>query len=276
MITASIVLYNTPKNQVETVLQSVSNSRIIEKLYVIDQSPNDWWRTVTNDYSFIRYVHNENMGYGAGHNLAIKKAMEDGSIYHVVMNPDISFEPYVLSSLIEYMDNNRDVSYILPKVKYLNGDLQYLCRRLPTPIDLFARRFGTSSRLMQDIDARYSLKKFSYNKIINPPCLSGCFMFLRIQTLVEYNLLFDDNFFMYFEDFDLIRRIHKVSKTIYYPHVEIIHNHAREAHMNKKMFWIFVKSLIKYFNKWGWFFDKERKLWNQEIEKEIAMVDIER
>lgn len=275
MLTASLVLYNTSKDQVYTVLNSVLESNCVSKLYVIDHSPHDWWRILEQEYSFIRYVHNENLGYGAGHNLAIKKAIEDGSQYHVVMNPDISFDSQVLVSLLNYMENHDDTTYILPKVRYPNGDLQYLCRRLPTPIDLFSRRFSVNNRFMKAIDAKYSLRHFSYDKIINPPCLSGCFMFLRIKTLIEYNIFFDDIFFMYFEDFDLIRRIHKVSKTIYYPHVEIIHNHAREAHINKKMFWVFIKSLIKYFNKWGWFCDKERQLWNQEIEKEIILVDNE-
>lgn len=74
---------------------------------------------------------------------------------------------------------------------------------------------------------------------------------------------------MYFEDFDLIRRIQKVSKTIYYPEVTIVHNHAKESYKSKKMLKIHIQSAIKYFNKWGWVFDKERRLWNKQILKEI-------
>jgi GT2 family glycosyltransferase len=59
-------------------------------------------------------------------------------------------------------------------------------------------------------------------------------MFLRVKTLKEKNILFDERFFMYFEDFDIIRRLHRVGKTIYYPEVTIIHNHNKASYKSKK------------------------------------------
>ncbi|MCR5765459.1 MAG: glycosyltransferase family 2 protein, partial [Treponema sp.] len=88
-------------------------------------------------------------------------------------------------------------------------------------------------------------------------------------TLKENNLFFDDRYFMYCEDFDLIRRIHRVAKTVYYPNVTIVHDHAKESYKNKKMLMIHIKSAIKYFNKFGWIFDKERNFFNILILKEI-------
>ena len=63
------------------------------------------------------------------------------SKYHIVVNPDIYFEEGTIESLTEYMDNNPDVGQIMPKVFYPNGELQYLCKLLPTPSDLIFRRF---------------------------------------------------------------------------------------------------------------------------------------
>ena len=75
---------------------------------------------------------------------------------------------------------------------------------------------------------------------------------------------------MYLEDFDLIRRLHRVGKTIFYPYVTIIHDHARDSYTSKKMLKLHIISAIKYFNKYGWFFDKERRKMNAQILKEIA------
>ena len=50
-------------------------------------------------------------------------------------------EKQYIKELCEYMNNNSDVVYILPKVIYPNGELQYLCKLLPTPSDLIFRRF---------------------------------------------------------------------------------------------------------------------------------------
>ena len=52
-----------------------------------------------------------------------------------------------------------------------------------------------------------------------------------------------------------------------YPEVSIIHKWNRESHKSKKMFIETIKSAIYYFNKYGWFFDKERSIINKKAEK---------
>ena len=91
---------------------------------------------------------------------------------------------------------------------------------------------------------RYELRHSGYNKIMNPPCLSGCFMFMRLSTLKENNLFFDERFFMYCEDFDLMRRIHRVAKTVYYPNVTVVHNHAKESYKMKKSTFVQSKNTL--------------------------------
>jgi hypothetical protein len=54
---------------------------------------------------------------------------------------------------------------------------------------------------------------------------------------------------MYCEDFDFCRQLHNVGKTIYYPEVSIIHNHAQESYKSFKMLVTHMKSAFKYFNK---------------------------
>jgi len=108
-----------------------------------------------------------------------------------------------------------------------------------------------------------------FNSVINSPCLSGCFMFMRLSTLQENDIFFDDQYFMYCEDFDLIRRLHRVAKTLYFPGVTIVHDHARESYKSEKMLWAHIKSAVRYFNKWGWAFDRERREMNKGILGEL-------
>lgn len=275
MLTASLVLYKTPRPQIEALLASVLPS-CVEKLIVVDNSPDDRWRELESRSEKIRYIHNENLGYGGSHNLAMRLAIEMKADYHIVLNPDIRFEPGVLATLEKFMDENPDAAYVLPRVVYPNGNLQHLCKLLPAPSDLIFRRFVPSVGFLKNWkekkDARYCLKCSGYDHIMNPPCLSGCFMFMRISALQEIGQdgeFFDGRFFMYFEDFDLIRRLHRVGKTLFYPDVEIVHDHAAESHKSRKMLLAHIKSAFRYFNKWGWIFDRERKLWNREIWTEI-------
>ena len=127
LLTASIVLYKTPIQQIKTILNCIISANSIEHLFIIDNYPMEKNKFLFKDFSFVEYIENENTGYGSSHNIALHKAVELGSDYHVVLNPDIEFEPDVLNKLAAYMDNNKDVVYMLPKVIYPNGELQYLC-----------------------------------------------------------------------------------------------------------------------------------------------------
>ena len=88
-------------------------------------------------------------------------------------------------------------------------------------------------------------------------------MFLRVDALRKIGL-FDERFCMYGEDIDLSRRMHAVYKTMYYPEVSIVHAHERASFKNRKMLRVHIANIVRYFNKWGWFFDRERRRVNAE------------
>lgn len=91
---------------------------------------------------------------------------------------------------------------------------------------------------------------------------------LRIDAIKEIGM-YDEKFFMYFEDFDLSRRMHQTYKTVYFPDVAVFHGYEGGANKSFKLFKIFIKFMITYFNKWGWFFDNERKKMNTDNLKQF-------
>ena len=257
-ISASIVLYHNSNKQVKKAISSFFNTDLEVKLYLVDNSTNDGLKELESIDDRVEYIfNNANLGYGSAHNIAMRKSIEDGTLYHVVLNPDIYFDKDVLDKLFNYMESNKDIGNIIPQVRYPDGNVQHLCKLLPTPVDLILRRFIPSKSWKEKRNEKFELRFSGYDKIMNIPSLSGCFMFLRASTLKEVGL-FDENIFMYLEDVDLNRRIHSKYKTIFYPEVEIVHEYAKESYVNKKLLVYHIKSAIYYFNKWGWFFDKER------------------
>jgi GT2 family glycosyltransferase len=268
LISASIVLYNSNIEELKTVISSYvpAKNRL---LYLVDNSPVQTDITsILADNSYICYhLSRENNGYGAGHNTAIKMAMKAGAKYHVVLNPDLKFKPSIIYKIAEFMDENDTIAQIMPKILNQQGELQYLCKLLPTPIDLFFKRF-LSRQFSENVLIQYQLKFADYNKQMDIPSLSGCFMFFRVSAFNAVGL-FDERFFMYAEDIDITRRMHKVYKTIYYPAVSIVHAHKAESYKTVKMLKVHIISIIKYFNKWGWFFDPERKTINARVLKAL-------
>ena len=270
-LSASIVLYNTKIDELKRVIDSYFAYTGEKQLFLVDNSPTDSLKEIVKIYpnNDIYYIfNNENMGYGKAHNIAIKKSIEQGLSYHIILNPDIIIEKGSLEKLTEYMEQHPEVGNIMPKIIYPNGELQYLCKLLPSPIDLIFRRFIPIKKWKDAINERYELHSFGYDKIKNIPNLSGCFMFLRTEALKKVGL-FDENIFMYLEDIDLNRRIHSKYKTIYYPDTIVIHEHQKESYKNRKLLKAHIQSAIYYFNKYGWLFDKERTAINKNLLKDL-------
>lgn len=261
MITASLVTYHTKPSYIKRIIRCVLESSI-SKLYIIDNSKDESLKQYTLGYDKVEYIKSENLGFGHGHNKGIKKAFETNAEYHVVINPDIYWNDHVIEELETFMEKHPDCGQVMPKILYPNGDIQYLCKLLPSPINLLGRRFIPFKKFQEKSNRRFELRDSGYNKIMEVPALSGCFMFLRTNVLKKVGI-FDERYFMYTEDFDLCRRIGEVSKTIFYPYVSVYHEYEKGSYKNKKLLKFHIYSAIKYFNKWGWFFDKKRKKINK-------------
>ena len=193
--------------------------------------------------------------------------MEEGSLYHLVVNPDVWFSSDVIPTIWKYMEEHPEVGQIMPKVLFLDGTIQPLAKLLPTPMDMFCRMF-LPEWMFARRNKRYELAHSGYKHTMDVPCLSGCFMFLRMSTLKETGL-FDERYFMYAEDFDLTRRIHRNYRTLFFPQVSIYHKFSRGSHRSLRLFFAHTISMMRYFCKFGWFYDSERRHFNRRILDEI-------
>lgn len=260
-LTISIVTY---KNDVAELMQAVDsalNTDLNVYLYIVDNSPTDELKVNFND-SRIEYIfNNANIGFGAGHNIAIKKAIGN-SKYHLILNPDIYFKRNVLKELYDYM-NQTDYGVLMPQVRDPEGSVRTTRRLLPTPLNIFGKLFPQKGWLKKK-EREYRTEFVEYDRVVSAPFLSGGFMFCRTDAFDKVGL-FDERYFMYMEDADLSRRFYSSSSTVYFPKVHVFHSAHRESHKSLKLLKIHLYSAYLYFNKWGWVYDRERKLINSEF-----------
>jgi GT2 family glycosyltransferase len=264
----SIVCYNNTVEQIERLLTSLADSTPPLRLYLIDNSSTEKLPQLAHRYG-ARYRHQpDNPGFSRSHNWALREALKMGSKYHFVLNPDIYFSTDVIGRLLGYMERHHDVGLLAPRVHYADGRLQPLCKLLPSPLELLIRRFFPALHRGSGRLARYELHDSGYDTIMDVPALSGCFMLIRAEVLLRTGL-FDERFFLYFEDVDLSRRIGGIARTVFFPHVAIVHEYARGSYNNKRMLWHHIVSAIRYFNKWGWLWDSERDRINDKALKAL-------
>lgn len=264
MLTASIVTYNTADAELASALDSLESPAVC-KVYVVDNSCNPSTRRLVEAREKCEYIPSANVGYGRGNNIAILRAMEEypDATEHLVLNPDITFSPSLLPKMEAFMNSHPECGTLQPRIMGSDGLPQYSSRLLPTPFDLILRRFFPLGWL-KGRRARFLLKHLDLSRTRNVPFHQGSFMLLRRSALQKVGL-FDERFFMYSEDIDLTRRIHREFLTLYWPGGTVVHAQKAMSYKSFRMCCIHIVSACKYFNKYGWFFDSERRKVNRQV-----------
>lgn len=265
---ASLVVYQTPARELRQLLQTLQSA--VDVWVVIDNSADqeraaEERKRVTTAFGGIYVASPTNTGFGGGHNLALSYLRDAGyeTRYHLMVNPDIEFDPAVPSVLAKLLNERPDVGWVMPQVRSEDGSVQPLCKLLPTPIDLLGRRFLPAflQRVFGLSQEDYELKGIADLPSEHVPFLSGCFIFARFDLLQKANG-FDDRYFMYMEDVDLSRRFRQFGKLLYWPEVHVTHGHKRGSYHDLWLTLTHVRSAVLYFQRWGWFSDPERKARN--------------
>ncbi|KQS93196.1 glycosyltransferase [Chryseobacterium sp. Leaf394] len=258
MITSSVVTYKTSEKDLRLLLNSFTFLKEKSSLIIVDNSPSNSLKSFFKEFAFVTYIHNpSNPGFGASHNLAFKEAQVMGSEFHFVINPDVHFAEDVFFPMVTYMQQHPEIGMMMPQILNDDGTIQNLPKLVPSPYSVLMRKIKKPTKIFNNFINQYELRFVEEEMIYNAPILSGCFTLFRMEALEKVGT-YDDRFFMYFEDWDLSRRMHQKFDTVYFPSVSVTHGYESGANKSKHLFKIFVKSAILYFNKWGWVFDNER------------------
>ncbi len=259
-LTASLVLYHGNPDEFGRAMRCFLDGSD-GVLHVIDNSAKPL-RHELFAHPRVRYQFmGRNLGFGAAHNVAIRQVTGQSDV-HLLLNPDLEFGTEVLPALMSHMAQLPDVGAMMPRVLYPDGQLQRLCKLLPSPVDLIFRRFNPVPRLRQRFDRMYELHDLRQDKLADIPNLSGCFLLLRTELLLRIGG-FDERYFMYMEDTDLVRRIGDHARTVYVPGVSVTHAYGKGSYRNRTLLGYHLKSAVRYFNKWGWALDAVRSSRNR-------------
>jgi GT2 family glycosyltransferase len=264
-LTGSLVLYRNESAIFEAAIHCFLDGSEGSLLFVIDNSEKPLASTLFQ-HPRVRYVFaGRNLGFGAGHNLAlslIDKLSSTPAQGHLFLNPDVTFGPNILPTLLAELTHDPRIGAVMPQVLFSDGQLQRLCKLLPTPADLMLRRFLPIQAWVDALNHRYELFDLPQVGKQDVPSLSGCFLLVRGQLLKHIGG-FDERYFMYMEDVDLVRRIGDHARTVYIPSVAITHGYSKGSYLNLKLLRYHLRSARIYFNKWGWLFDRERSQRNR-------------
>ena len=218
-ITIVIVLFKESFEIINKTLEHIKDFKII----IIDNANNhDLKKEITKKFQIYKYILNKkNNGFSAGYNQGIK--ISEGK-YTLVLNPDCIISKKNINILMKKLEYYQGVIVVVPTAYDNNNQLTYSGGLLPEN--------GKKDTIL-NLDGDACVES----------ALGACMLF-KTDEFKKYDLLFDENFFLYFSDDDLCRKIKSINKSIIQIKDAIcIHQHGFIKVRN-----IYHKTYIREFN----------------------------
>lgn len=256
-VRVSVILINYYSKHLFLTLESIKeNIGLKEREYeciLVDNGSSEQQKNLLSEKQkkmSLRVISQEkNEGFACAANRGVKEAKGK---YVLLLNPDIMLQKQTVPELLLYLDQKSTIGVIAPKLLNKDGSLQHSYRKYPSLFILIARRTPLKhiSWIKKKIE-EYGLTSLEDNKPASVDWLSGAFLLGKKEIFEQYPL--DERFFLYFEDVDFCRQVHREYDVIYYPAVSVVHYGNYGSRKSLYLFFLHFKSMVQYFLKWGLF-----------------------
>lgn len=185
-ISYSVVFYNTSNSEVRRLYDNITETipaGYDYDIYLVNNSTendhlSNCLQEIQRQDEHVKYIPSKNNnGFGAGHNLAIKRLDSD---YHFLVNPDISIPNADQIKKMTWFMETHDVAICNPKILNTNGQIQKLVKHTPTILDMGLRFLG--DRILSTRQ-KWFVYDTQYERIHESINLSGSFMVCRSDIL---------------------------------------------------------------------------------------------
>ena len=246
-----LVLYNNTLDDIKNYLECFENMDNFRLLILNNGLPNKQIENYLKLISFCSYTQaKSNTGFGGGHNLILDIHREQlpPETLLFISNLDIKFRQVDIKTIESYFLNN-DIVALNPRIVNTDYTPQKIHYYIPSAWSQFRFKFLSNTNFKIQYQKRNFLLESGKNPI-NVEILSGCFLITRFKDFQSAGG-FNPNYFLYFEDWDLSRRLAKIGKLILLNNVEIIHKHKSEANFKFKPFLYYVRSFLRFHRTWN-------------------------
>ncbi|MCA0991381.1 glycosyltransferase family 2 protein [Pseudalkalibacillus hwajinpoensis] len=196
----------------------------------------------------------ENNGYSAGNNVGIKRAILDGCKEILISNNDIIFTQNSIYEMKKYLDANKKVGIVGPKIFLPNGDIQMINMGVKTGLKekyKYLLRKTIFAPLVGEFLREFCATDKDLTKPFEVHSVSGC-CFMMSEECAKAITPFDENTFLYQEELIIGMRMEKKGyKTVYLPASEITHAHGQSTkHIKAFSYTCLVSSELYYFKRY--------------------------
>lgn len=266
-LSISMVLHRSCLKNVRTTVESLiialQNANLSAVITMVDQSLDKQYASDINALckafsadprlTVELVVTPDNRGYGAGHNRALLGSDSD---LHLILNPDVKLDPEALVRANALFQHQPGLVLLAPRSVDSSGREDFIAKGYPSVLVLALRAFAPNwlQGLFRNRLAAYELQHLPTSGRPQPVTLvSGCCMWVRGDALRAVRG-FNEDYFLYFEDYDLSLRLAEHGKVMRAPNVLITHFGGNAARKGFRHIGWFAAGGWRFFSQWGWKF----------------------
>jgi len=224
-------------------LKSLSEVTEIGKIIVVDNNSKD--RSVfliKKNFPQIKIIKNrKNLGFARGNNKAIRIFLRKGYDYIMLLNPDTVVDKKFLKPLVELAKSDKKIGIVGPLLKEKVGD---------KTIYALGAKFNPILGRTKHIHVKARPLHASKQEMV-----SGCAMLVKKEVFEKIGL-FDEGFFLYFEDSDFCLRAGKAGFEIFIEPKSIVYHKIslslggfslRKIRYNLASNFLFIQKHVKFY-----------------------------
>ena len=248
-LTVVIVTYNTSEKIILDCLDSIDKS---VKTLIVENSENFKHKNIVlSKFQNVEVLcTGSNLGMGSGNNYGLRHVKTD---FALILNPDLTCEKGFFDNIPEIIDNHKNFSII---------GCQYLYDKVFMPAGFFDEEKNSKFKDKFKKDNTDFLEKVDW--------VVGCSMLLNLKNFINRKI-FDEKFFLFFEEFDLCKSVINSGGNVYTSKKLKIHHLGLKSSfgddvekiksLNRLREWHWMWSSFYFYNKnYGYFFALKKTL----------------
>lgn len=200
------VTYNSG-DAISTYLENIRRfSPPDSEIILLDNNSTDQTIEIIKKFPNVKLIEKkENLGFSKGNNLAAHQATGK---YILFLNPDCKLLGDCIKEAIKFLDDHAEAGIVAPKLIEKNGQVQPSVRKLPTILGAI-KEYYLNIKNSYEAYAPTTYSPIEVESVVGAAIIIKRELFLLIGG-------FNEQYFMYYEDLDLCRKVRKQGLKVYY------------------------------------------------------------
>lgn len=232
-IAISLITYNSHDKTIACLesLDKIQTGDVELSVIVIDNASKEKFQYTKKPQNFsLTILHQAtNSGFSGGHNVGISYALKNEADFILLLNNDTTVDPQLLVSLHQALEKDKKVGAVVPKIYFEKGHEFHKDRYTKDELGKVFWYAGGKmdfENVVGDHRGVDEVDHGQYDKEEVVELLTGCCVLLRSEVFRKVGM-FDERYFLYYEDADLHERLKKAGYLVkYIPKAVLWHSNA--------------------------------------------------